>query len=96
MAPPDIDSDASNAHSDSDVPRDAPAPLSNPDANHRPSHGQYDTLDDLLDDLHDYATLAGFAIHKKRSKNYVKGFRATRVDIGCYKGKVQASRADSA
>ena len=52
-------------------------PLSNPDAHHKHTSGEYKYLDDLLDDLHNYRVSAGFSVYKIRSVNYVKGFGAT-------------------
>ena len=99
MALSDLDSDDSDgARSVASAASDAqalPAPLSNPDASHKLTNGSYDSLDDLLDDLHDYGAMAGFAVYKIRASNYIKGFGASRVDLGCQKGKIQASRAHS-
>ena len=59
MARSDVESNASSSHSDSDTPRDALPPLSNPSASHKLTTGQYNYFDDLLDDLHDHAAEAG-------------------------------------
>ena len=72
-----------------------PSPLSNPDVSYKLTNGKYDSLDDLLDDLHDYAVKAGFTVYKIRSNNYVKGFSATRVNLGYLKGKIQPFKAYS-
>jgi hypothetical protein len=99
MALSELDSDAhSDAHSDTSARGDAqalPAPLSNPGTSHKLTNSQYDCLDDLLDDLHDHGAKAGFAVYKMRSNNYIKDFGPSRVDLGCYKGKIQPSRAHS-
>ena len=99
MALSDLDSDDSDgarsvmsAASDSQA---LPSPLSNPDVSYKLTNGKYDSLDDLLDDLYDYAAKAGFAVYKMRSNNYVKGFGATRVDLGCLKGKIRPFEAHS-
>ena len=66
-----------------------PPPLSNPNASHKLTSGKYDSLDDLLNDLYNHAAKAGFAVYKIRSNNYVKGFGATRVNLGYLKGKIR-------
>ena len=65
-----------SAHSDAHE-ETLPVRLSNPDAHHKHTSGEYKYLDDLLDDLHNYRVSAGFSVYKIRSVNYVKGFGAT-------------------
>ncbi|KAK3363947.1 hypothetical protein B0T25DRAFT_627895, partial [Lasiosphaeria hispida] len=86
----DSESDASGA-SDSEVPE----PLSNPPPSHRLFTHQYDSFDDLFSELNAWAAAAGFQIRKLRSNNYVKGFGASRIDIGCRQDKIRKSRAIS-
>ena len=74
-------------------PEDCPLPLSNPPTSHRLLTYKYDNLADLMDDLHEWAALAGFSIRKKRSNNYVKDFRPTRIDISCARDALCASEA---
>ena len=105
MVLPDLDSDDSDgarsvlsvhSHAHDDTRAQAlPAPLSNPDASHKLTSGEYDCLDDLLEDLHEHGVTAGFSVCKIRSNNYVKGFGPTRVDIGCGHGKMRAPRGQS-
>ncbi|KAK3933563.1 hypothetical protein QBC46DRAFT_359576, partial [Diplogelasinospora grovesii] len=68
-----------------DAPDDAspPPPLSNPPAGHNLVTLQYNTLDDLMDDLHEWSAQALFGVRKMRVANKVKDFGMTRVDISC-------------
>ena len=98
MALSDSDSDARSDlrsdSSDSDVASDAQPPrvlLSNPNPSYKLSTNRYNSLDDLLDDLHKYGAAAGFSVCKIRANNYVKDFRPTRIDLGCTKGKIRPS-----
>ena len=52
MALSDLDSDNSNVARS--AVQELPAPLSNPDTSHKLTSGEYDSLDDLLDNLYDY------------------------------------------
>ena len=95
MASSGSDSNASSTHSDPDTPRDTPPPLSNPAASHKLTNGQYNSFNDLFDDLQDHVAKVGFTVYKIRSCNYIAGFGAIRYDLGCYKGKIRASDAYS-
>ena len=72
---------------------DCPLPLSNPPASHRLLTHKYDNLADLMDELHEWAALAGFGVRKKRSNNYVKDFGPTRIDISCARDAICVSNA---
>jgi hypothetical protein len=76
-----------------DDPHDNPLPLSNPPASHRLHTHKYDHLDQLMEELHEWAAQAGFGIRKKRSANYVKDFGRTRIDISCARDAIRVSRA---
>ena len=95
MASLGSNSDASSTHSDPDTPRDTPPPLSNPTASYKLTNGQYNSFNDLFNDLQDHVAKVGFTIYKIRSYNYIAGFSATRYNLGCYKGKIRTSNAYS-
>jgi hypothetical protein len=68
-------------------------PLSNPPPNYKLLNHQYDTLDDLVDDLHNWSAQALFGIKKLRACNPVKGLGYTRVDFYCLRDKIRPSEA---
>ena len=68
-------------------------PLSNPPLNHKLLNYQYDSLEDLVSDLHDWGAQARFGIKKARVANAVKGFGYTRVDFTCLKDKIRPTEA---
>ena len=70
-------SDLSDSDRESDI---QPSPLANPPATHKLNTHKYDSYDDLIDDLHDYAAQAGFSESVGNNGN---GNRvATRVATG--------------
>ncbi|KAK0713181.1 hypothetical protein B0T26DRAFT_677548 [Lasiosphaeria miniovina] len=69
--------------------------LSAPPPDHKLLNHQYDSLDDLIEYLHDFAASAGFDIRKLRSSNIVKDFGPTYVAICCLRDKVRESIAHS-
>ena len=69
--------------------------FSNPPPNHRLLTQAYSSLEELEADLYDYCAQARFSVAKLRSVNKVKDFGYTRVDYGCAKGKIRASKATS-
>jgi hypothetical protein len=87
QAPPAIDLREADP-GDDDNP---PAPLSNPPPDHKLTSFHYDSLDDLTDDLHEWAAQALFGVYKMRTLNVVKDFGATRVDFGCLKGPARVA-----
>jgi len=81
---------ASVSDSEPPLPR-----LSNPPAGHPLFTTQYDTFDELMEDLNDYAARAYFLVIKRSSSNRVEGFGYTRVELACQRGKVRAFEAHS-
>lgn len=79
--------------SDDEHPEPSTPPLSNPQADHKLLTHQYDSLDELVDDLHEWAAQALFGIRKQRSLNPVKDFGYTRVDFCCVKDKIRPSES---
>jgi hypothetical protein len=77
---------------DSD-PEDAPEPLANPPPYHKLLTYHYDTLNDLADDLHDWAAQALFGVRKARSANPIKGFGYSRIDFVCMKDKIRPTES---
>jgi hypothetical protein len=53
----------------------------------------YDSLDELVDDLHDWGAQALFGIRKLRVNNKVDSFGYTRVDFCCLKDKIRPSES---
>ncbi|EAQ88884.1 hypothetical protein CHGG_05503 [Chaetomium globosum CBS 148.51] len=92
MAPKPRDGDRSDSESDANTPI---PPFSNPPANHPLFTTKYDTLDDLMEVLHDHAAKAHFSVVKGRSSNKVEDIGYTRFDILCQKGKIRPSEAHS-
>ena len=98
MAPPSSDaapvraleSDDSNSDHEHELP-----PLSNPPPHHDLLTTQFETLDDLEDQLHDFTARAGFSVYRRRSSNKVKDFGYSRIDFACSQNKITASTARS-
>ena len=74
------------------VDKDVP-PFSNPPANHALLASKYDSLEALMEDLHEFCASARFSVIKQRSNNYVKGFGPTRVDLICARGMIRKQEA---
>ena len=68
-------------------------PLSNPPPDHSLLNRLYESLDDLVSDLHEWGAQALFGIRKRRSLNYVKDFGYTRVDFCCLRDKIRPTKA---
>lgn len=85
---PGYDDDDPGDHDKSPVP-----PLTNPPPDHKLLTHLYDTFDELVDDLHEWAAQALFGIRKQRSINKVKDFGYTRVDFCCLRDKIRPSKA---
>ena len=95
---PDASSDSS---SDSDDDRDrappntgpsqphGPLPLTNPPRDHKLFTTLYDSFDELMADLNNWADKAKFGVRKLRGCNPVKDFGWSRYDIGCWRGTVR-------
>ena len=77
---------------DDDRDYDVP-PLSNPPPEHPLLNRLYDSLDELVSDLHEWGAQALFGIRKQRSLNYVKDFGYTRVDFCCLRDKIRPTKA---
>ncbi|KAI1099562.1 hypothetical protein F4804DRAFT_321620 [Jackrogersella minutella] len=62
-----------------------PPPLSNPHSNHRLVKGPlYESYEELEADLFAFTRAAGFAVVKKRSRNYRDG-KPTTIQLACSK-----------
>jgi len=76
------------------VDKDVP-PFLNPPVNYALLASKYDSLEALMEDLHEFCTSARFSVIKQRSNNYVKGFRPTRVNLICARGMIWKQEAFS-
>lgn len=74
---------------DDDVEPTIVPPLSNPPLDHPLVTQQYDSLDALVEDLHEWGAQALFGIRRLCANNYVKGFGYTRVDFCCSRDKIR-------
>ena len=68
-------------------------PLSNPPPTHKLLTHHYDSLDELVEDLHDWGAQALFGIRKLRANNVLKDFGYTRVDLCCLRDKIRPTKA---
>jgi len=72
--------------------------IPNPPAGHPLLSRNYPSIDALEHDLHQFARKSGFAVSRRRSKNFVVGPRKgtiQRVDYYCDRGRFRPSRAKS-
>ena len=68
-----------------------PPPYLNPPKGYKLFTYKYTSLDDIIEDLYEFAYSVPFNVVKKRPSNYLKkdGFSLTRYDIECNKGPVR-------
>jgi hypothetical protein len=88
----------SDSNSDDPIPcdiNDDIPPFSNPPPGHKLLITKYSTLNALMVDLHEFYALARFSVVKEQSNNYIKGFRPSRVNLNCAKGRLRKPKGHS-
>jgi len=68
-----------------------PPPYSNPPEGYKLFTYEYTSLDDIMEDLYEFAYSVRFSVIKKQPSNYLKkdGFSLTRYNIECNKGPIR-------
>jgi len=69
------------------------APFSNPPTGHAILTTKYNSLDNLIFVIYEFAATVYFTIVKSRSTNYIPGFGYLKINIVYQKGKIRPSEA---